>query len=286
MPPRSIVSLLVGKVLGAAGDRRIVAVVRDVHRHPWMADALDALIAARPDTVVVEMGVPGPIRGGPCTSRPMAPPASADGPPRRSSPARAPGLTDADRAGRARGNGMPHGGTPHVRESRAGSWPVRWPSSRRCCGASWRRARRGSARWRAAIAARRPALRAAHGARYVRQRRALREVSAGDPARSAVRADLHVHDDGVRRAARPDGRPGHHGQPVRRLTGPGGLHQGGAGGGRDHAWRSRTTRTRRWRRSPSSTSTSWRARRRRFRRRRRTRVAAGPLSARGGAAGR
>lgn len=53
----SDVSPLVAQVLGAAGDRRIVAVVRDVHRHPWMADALDALIAARPDTVVVEMGL-------------------------------------------------------------------------------------------------------------------------------------------------------------------------------------------------------------------------------------
>lgn len=50
-------SALVGNVLAAAADRRIIAVVRDVHRHPWMADALDALIAARPDTVVVEMGV-------------------------------------------------------------------------------------------------------------------------------------------------------------------------------------------------------------------------------------
>ncbi|MFF0743845.1 glycoside hydrolase family 3 protein [Streptomyces sp. NPDC004111] len=45
-------------VLAAAGERRIVAVVRDEHRHPWMAAALDALLAARPDTVVVEMGVP------------------------------------------------------------------------------------------------------------------------------------------------------------------------------------------------------------------------------------
>ncbi len=45
-------------VLTAAGGRRIVAVVRDEHRHPWMAAALDALLAARPDTVVVEMGVP------------------------------------------------------------------------------------------------------------------------------------------------------------------------------------------------------------------------------------
>ncbi|MFJ9686330.1 glycoside hydrolase family 3 protein [Streptomyces bacillaris] len=46
------------EVLAAAGDRRIVAVVRDEHRHAWMAQALDALLAARPDTVVVEMGLP------------------------------------------------------------------------------------------------------------------------------------------------------------------------------------------------------------------------------------
>ncbi|MEV6780204.1 glycoside hydrolase family 3 protein [Streptomyces syringium] len=45
------------EVLRAAGDRRIVAVVRDAHRHPWMAQALGALVAARPDTVVVEMGL-------------------------------------------------------------------------------------------------------------------------------------------------------------------------------------------------------------------------------------
>ncbi|AQS67611.1 glycoside hydrolase family 3 protein [Streptomyces pactum] len=45
-------------VLAAAGSRRVVAVVRDEHRHPWMAAALDTLLAARPDTIVVEMGVP------------------------------------------------------------------------------------------------------------------------------------------------------------------------------------------------------------------------------------
>ncbi|MFG2180288.1 glycoside hydrolase family 3 protein [Streptomyces abikoensis] len=44
-------------VLAAAGERRIVAVVRDVHRHPWMARALGILLAARPDTIVVEMGL-------------------------------------------------------------------------------------------------------------------------------------------------------------------------------------------------------------------------------------
>lgn len=44
--------------LAAAGGRRIVAVVRDEHRHAWMASALDTLLAERPDTIVVEMGVP------------------------------------------------------------------------------------------------------------------------------------------------------------------------------------------------------------------------------------
>ncbi|MDF6044799.1 glycoside hydrolase family 3 protein [Streptomyces sp. JH14] len=45
-------------VMRAAGERRIVAVVRDAHRHAWMSQALDALLAERPDTAVVEMGVP------------------------------------------------------------------------------------------------------------------------------------------------------------------------------------------------------------------------------------
>ncbi|MFI9060799.1 glycoside hydrolase family 3 protein [Streptomyces sp. NPDC053429] len=47
-----------GEILAAAGDRTVVAVVRDAHRHRWMTRALDALVAARPDTVVVEMGLP------------------------------------------------------------------------------------------------------------------------------------------------------------------------------------------------------------------------------------
>ncbi|MEU3344039.1 glycoside hydrolase family 3 protein [Streptomyces sp. NPDC006700] len=50
--------------LQEAGTRRVVAVVRDEHRHPWMAAALDTLLAARPDTVIIEMGVPqAPARG-------------------------------------------------------------------------------------------------------------------------------------------------------------------------------------------------------------------------------
>ncbi|MFF8654754.1 glycoside hydrolase family 3 protein [Streptomyces huasconensis] len=46
------------EALAAAGERRIVAVVRDAHRHAWMAAAVHTLVASRPDTVVVEMGVP------------------------------------------------------------------------------------------------------------------------------------------------------------------------------------------------------------------------------------
>ncbi|MER8008847.1 glycoside hydrolase family 3 protein [Streptomyces sp. NPDC094149] len=50
--------------LAAAGPRRIVAVVRDEHRHPWMAAALDSILRSRPDTVVIEMGLPqAPPRG-------------------------------------------------------------------------------------------------------------------------------------------------------------------------------------------------------------------------------
>ncbi|MDI3408679.1 glycoside hydrolase family 3 protein [Streptomyces cavernicola] len=46
------------EILTAAGDRRIVAVVRDAHRHAWMSATVTALLAARPDTIVIEMGVP------------------------------------------------------------------------------------------------------------------------------------------------------------------------------------------------------------------------------------
>ncbi|MEU5430730.1 glycoside hydrolase family 3 protein [Streptomyces olivoreticuli] len=47
----------VERVLADAGARRVVAVVRDAHRHGWMAKVLSELLAARPDTVVVEMGL-------------------------------------------------------------------------------------------------------------------------------------------------------------------------------------------------------------------------------------
>ncbi|MFJ1704336.1 glycoside hydrolase family 3 protein [Kitasatospora sp. NPDC088346] len=43
-------------LLGAAIGRGLVLVVRDVHRHPWMLRAALALVEARPDAVVVEIG--------------------------------------------------------------------------------------------------------------------------------------------------------------------------------------------------------------------------------------
>jgi beta-N-acetylhexosaminidase len=41
-----------------ADGRSLVLTVRDLHRHPWEAALAETLIARRPDTVVVEMGVP------------------------------------------------------------------------------------------------------------------------------------------------------------------------------------------------------------------------------------
>ncbi|MFF7727232.1 glycoside hydrolase family 3 protein [Streptomyces sp. NPDC008001] len=47
------------EVLVPAAGKPLVAVVRDAARHPWMSAALDRVLGARPDAVVVEMGVPG-----------------------------------------------------------------------------------------------------------------------------------------------------------------------------------------------------------------------------------
>ncbi|WP_130334139.1 glycoside hydrolase family 3 protein [Micromonospora kangleipakensis] len=47
---------------GAAG-RPVVLVVRDLHRHDWMRAAVRRALAARPDAVVVELGVPELVTG-------------------------------------------------------------------------------------------------------------------------------------------------------------------------------------------------------------------------------
>ena len=51
-------------VLAGSDDRPLVLVVRDVHRHPWIATALARTLAVRPDAIVVEMGLPVAISGG------------------------------------------------------------------------------------------------------------------------------------------------------------------------------------------------------------------------------
>jgi beta-N-acetylhexosaminidase len=45
-------------ILAAAGKRSLVLVVRDAHRDPDTRSLVSALLAARPDTVLVEMGLP------------------------------------------------------------------------------------------------------------------------------------------------------------------------------------------------------------------------------------
>ncbi|MEV0430764.1 glycoside hydrolase family 3 N-terminal domain-containing protein [Micromonospora sp. NPDC050495] len=48
--------------VGSAG-RPLVLVVRDLHRHDWMRAAVNRALAARPDAVVVELGVPALVAG-------------------------------------------------------------------------------------------------------------------------------------------------------------------------------------------------------------------------------
>jgi len=45
-------------ILRAAAGRSLVAVVRDAHRDPHTRSLIGALLAARPDAVLVEMGLP------------------------------------------------------------------------------------------------------------------------------------------------------------------------------------------------------------------------------------
>ena len=49
----------VGDLLALGPSARLIALVREPHRHPWVPELLASLAAARPDLVVVEMGWPG-----------------------------------------------------------------------------------------------------------------------------------------------------------------------------------------------------------------------------------
>jgi beta-N-acetylhexosaminidase len=54
----------VAPILDGAAGRALVLVVRDAHRHPWVTEALERVLAVRPDAIVVEMGVPVAVTGG------------------------------------------------------------------------------------------------------------------------------------------------------------------------------------------------------------------------------
>ncbi|HUB40246.1 MAG TPA: glycoside hydrolase family 3 N-terminal domain-containing protein [Streptosporangiaceae bacterium] len=56
----------VASILAEARGRTLIIVVRDAHRHPAAAGAADLMLAARPDAVLVEMGLPvwRPAAGG------------------------------------------------------------------------------------------------------------------------------------------------------------------------------------------------------------------------------
>jgi beta-N-acetylhexosaminidase len=50
-------------MLAAAAGRPLVLVVRDLHRHDWMRAAVARALTARPDAIVVELGIPETITG-------------------------------------------------------------------------------------------------------------------------------------------------------------------------------------------------------------------------------
>ncbi|MEV6155998.1 glycoside hydrolase family 3 N-terminal domain-containing protein [Nonomuraea sp. NPDC052129] len=66
LPGTTVTRLAAGEATGAVLERLIAAAaghplvvaVRDAHRHPWQSEALRHLLSARPDAVVVEMGLP------------------------------------------------------------------------------------------------------------------------------------------------------------------------------------------------------------------------------------
>ena len=56
--PAAILAASIAGLLAEAAGRSLVIVVRDAHRHPAAADVASRILAARPDAVVVEMGLP------------------------------------------------------------------------------------------------------------------------------------------------------------------------------------------------------------------------------------
>jgi beta-N-acetylhexosaminidase len=48
----------VARDLTTAGDAQLVVVLQDAHRHEWQREAATKLVAAAPDAIVVEVGLP------------------------------------------------------------------------------------------------------------------------------------------------------------------------------------------------------------------------------------
>ncbi len=46
------------RALTPAHDRQLVVVLQDAHRHEWQREAATKLVAAAPDAIVVEVGLP------------------------------------------------------------------------------------------------------------------------------------------------------------------------------------------------------------------------------------
>jgi beta-N-acetylhexosaminidase len=56
--PAAELPAVADRLLAEAAGRSLVVVVRDAHRHPVAAQAVTRIVAARPDAVVLEMGLP------------------------------------------------------------------------------------------------------------------------------------------------------------------------------------------------------------------------------------
>jgi len=56
--PVSGAATVIAAVLGQAAGRSLIVVVRDAHRDPAARAVITGLLAVRPDTVVVDMGLP------------------------------------------------------------------------------------------------------------------------------------------------------------------------------------------------------------------------------------
>jgi beta-N-acetylhexosaminidase len=56
--PDAELPYVVAELLAEADDRSLIIVVRDAHRHPVARQAVQLMLAGRPDAVVVEMGLP------------------------------------------------------------------------------------------------------------------------------------------------------------------------------------------------------------------------------------